>query len=101
QDIARRRLLEPGNHAQERGLAATGRSKQRHQLTGLDREIDVANRMNRLFRRIGAGELLVQFVDDDSLGHQNLTMFVCLVMRLTMALMMTIATSTITITRME
>jgi hypothetical protein len=39
QDATRRRLLEAGDHLQQRGLAATGRPEQREELTLVDREV--------------------------------------------------------------
>ena len=40
QDLTAARPLEPGEHAQGRGLAASGRAEQREELTRLDLQID-------------------------------------------------------------
>ena len=39
-DVALVGLLEPGEHAQRRGLAAPARAEQREELAGLDVEVD-------------------------------------------------------------
>ena len=44
QDAAFIRRLETGKHAQQRGLAAAGRAKQRKELAGADIERDVIDR---------------------------------------------------------
>ena len=47
QDVAGRRLLEAGDHAQQRRLAAAGGAEQGHQLAGADFERHVLDGGNR------------------------------------------------------
>jgi hypothetical protein len=47
QDLALAGDLEPGNHAQGRGLAAAGRAEQGDERAGLDGEVDVVDRRHR------------------------------------------------------
>jgi hypothetical protein len=44
-DDARGHLLEAGDHAQERGLAAPGRADEHHQIAVLDRQVDGPHRL--------------------------------------------------------
>ena len=44
QDLAGIRRLEPGEHAQQRGLAATGRPQQRKKFSGADVERELVDR---------------------------------------------------------
>ena len=46
QDLAARDVLEAGDHAQRRGLAAARRADQHHELLVLDVEIDAAHRLD-------------------------------------------------------
>ena len=46
-DVARGRALEPGDHAQGRGLAAARRAEQADDLAGRDVEIDIVDRDER------------------------------------------------------
>jgi hypothetical protein len=46
QDVARRDRLEPGHHAQGRGLAAAGRADQHHELLVADFQVHVVDGVN-------------------------------------------------------
>ena len=65
EDLARRRFLEAGNHAQRRGLAAARRTQQAHHLAGFDVEVDVVDRGER-------AEVLAQVAQLD-IGHGRAT----------------------------
>ncbi|MNP77071.1 hypothetical protein D3C76_1744220 [compost metagenome] len=47
-DIALVRGFQAGDDPQQRGLAAAGRAKQRHQLTALNVQADVIQRLERI-----------------------------------------------------
>jgi hypothetical protein len=47
QDASPTRMLEPGDHAQQGCLTASGRPEQREQLASLDAEIDIVDRYGR------------------------------------------------------
>ena len=47
EDVARRHVLEPCDHAERRGLAAAGRPEQAHHLAGFHVEVDVVDRGER------------------------------------------------------
>ena len=47
EDVARRRVLEPRDHAERRGLAAARRAEQAHDLAGFHVEVDVVDRGER------------------------------------------------------
>ena len=65
EDLARRRFLEAGNHAERRGLAAARRTQQAHHLAGFDVEVDVVDRGER-------AEVLAQVAQLD-VGHGRAT----------------------------
>ena len=61
-DAARCRLLEAGDHPQERGLAATRRAEKREELVFGNRQADVVQRPDRI---LAAPEYLAEFLDFD------------------------------------
>src|SRR5262245_30101674 len=61
QDASRGNRLQPCYHSQSRGLAATGRTNEDHELFVMDIEVDVLDGVNLI-------KFLVQAADDD-LGH--------------------------------
>ena len=64
-DLAGRRRLEPGDDAEQRGLAAAGRAEEGHELPLLDLEHDIAKRND-------AAELLADAIESDGgAGHSG------------------------------
>ena len=59
ENVARGRRVEPGDHSQERRLAAAGRPDQHDEFAVLDREVDVGEHAGRAIA-------LVEFVDVQS-----------------------------------
>src|SRR5947209_10649524 len=70
-DRAGGRLLQAGNAAQRRGLAATGRPEQHDDLAGRDAEADIVD------RRAPDCELLAQMRDDQFGGHSKTPITAC------------------------
>ena len=62
EDVARVDILQPGNGAQRRGLAATGRPEEHHELPVLDRQIELSDDVN--------GTEVFLDVPEDDLGHE-------------------------------
>ena len=56
-DFARSRILETGDHAQRRRLAAAGRSDEHDELAVFDREVQVLDRLNGAERLVEVDEL--------------------------------------------
>ena len=62
-DLAARHLLEPGDHAQRRRLAAAGRADEDHELAILDLDVEVVDGERPV------GVALADVIEDD-VGHQ-------------------------------